>query len=43
MFENVKNETTREQYIKAIDFLRINIKGVEYTGDNNFLLLNSMQ
>ena len=38
MFENVKNETTKERYIKAIDFLRRNMKGVEYTGDNKFFI-----
>ena len=38
MFENVKNETTRERYIKAIDFLRRNMKGIEYNGDNKFFI-----
>ena len=38
MFENVKNETTRERYIKAVDFLRRNMKGIEYTGDNKFFI-----
>ena len=38
MFDNVKNENTREKYIKAIEFLRRNMKGVEYTGDNKFFI-----
>ena len=38
MFHNVKNKNTKEKYIKAIDFLRRNMKGVEYTGDNKFFV-----
>ena len=38
MFESVQNKNTREWYIKAIDFLRRNMKGVEYTGDNKFFI-----
>ena len=38
MFDNVKNEITREKYIKAIDFLRQNMKGIEYTGDYKFFI-----
>ena len=38
MFESVQNKNTRERYIKAIDFLRRNMKGVEYTGDNKFFI-----
>ena len=38
MFENVKNENTHEKYIKGVDFLRRNMKGVEYTGDNKFFI-----
>ena len=38
MVQNIKNENTKQQYIKAIDFLRRNMKGVEYTGDNKFFI-----
>ena len=38
MFENVKNENTKQRYIKAIDFLRRNMKEIEYNGDNKFFI-----
>ena len=34
----MKNKIIFKKYIKAIDFLRGNIRGVEYTGDNKFFI-----